>query len=338
MGKYFIEQSPNGMELFYEPYYGEQLRLQDIKRVDNSQIEGIAPMEVMEREGNQVVRYLIGKRRPLEALKQNGMSEEEMLNMLIHITEIILQIEALGMDGSNVLLDKKCIFVDEKTKEFFMLFHSSDYMEGLPGIEGFVKSFLESVQINYNQYNVTKYIEQYLEENNQVNVIDLKEYMVNMKNQLFEQKYYSGQQSLSCRLGDKSIQVEELLEIAAPKLATTKMMEEETIVHKAYLVRCTSGEQIIITKSMFTLGSDENKADYAVKGNGAISRLHAMIINREGSYFIKDLDSTNHTFVNRMLVKGATEMDLLSGCSVILGNEAFVFYHEQETKKEDLLF
>ncbi|MDO5521396.1 MAG: FHA domain-containing protein [bacterium] len=338
MGKYLIEQNSNGMEVYYEPYFGEQLCLQEVEQIGSSHIEGIAPMEIMEREGTQVVRYMIGTKKPLEALGNNGMSEAEVLNMFIQIMEMILQTEALGIGVSNLLLDKKCIFIDKKTKECSVLFHCSDCKTGLPGIEVFIKSVLESIQINYNQYNVTKYIEQYLEENKQINVIDFKEYMVNMKNQLFEQKYYSGQQSLSCRLGDKSIQIEELLEIAAPTLATAKMMEEETVVHKAYLVRCASNEQILITKSMFTLGSDETKVDYVIKGNGAISRVHAMILIREGNYFIKDLDSTNHTFVNRILVKGAKEMDLLPGCSVILGNEAFVFYYEEEQKNEDLLF
>ncbi len=92
-----------------------------------------------------------------------------------------------------------------------------------------------------------------------------------------------------------------------------------------YLIRVNTEERIMITKQNFKVGKANMGVDYTVKGNGAVSRVHAIISSREDVYYIKDNKSTNHTVVNgRTLEEGEIEQ-LTNNCKIMLGNEEFVF-------------
>ena len=92
-----------------------------------------------------------------------------------------------------------------------------------------------------------------------------------------------------------------------------------------YLIRVNTEERIMITKQTFKLGKASMGVDYTVKGNGAISRVHAIITNKDDDYYIKDNKSTNHTFVNgKVIEEGESEL-LTHDCKIVLGDEEFIF-------------
>ncbi len=92
-----------------------------------------------------------------------------------------------------------------------------------------------------------------------------------------------------------------------------------------YLIRVNTEERIMITKQTFKIGKASMGVDYTVKGNGAISRVHAIITNKDDDYYIKDNKSTNHTFVNgKVIEEGESEL-LTHDCKIVLGDEEFIF-------------
>ena len=92
-----------------------------------------------------------------------------------------------------------------------------------------------------------------------------------------------------------------------------------------YLIRTNTKERIMITKQNFKIGKASMGVDYTVKGNGAVSRTHAVITNKDGVYYIKDNKSTNHTYVNnKMVADGESEL-LTHDCKIVLGDEEFTF-------------
>ncbi|MDR3305566.1 MAG: FHA domain-containing protein, partial [Clostridiales Family XIII bacterium] len=94
----------------------------------------------------------------------------------------------------------------------------------------------------------------------------------------------------------------------------------------AYLVRVKTGERIEINGDFLRIGSEANYADYCIMDNRAISRSHATIKKREGEFFIVDTNSTNHTFVDSIMLQSNIEVKLSHGTKIRLGNEEFVFY------------
>lgn len=94
---------------------------------------------------------------------------------------------------------------------------------------------------------------------------------------------------------------------------------------QGYLLRQRTGEKIEMGKPMFKIGKSHLHADYAIEGNPAISRVHALIQQVSGKYVIKDNSSTNGTFVDGVRVLPGEEKELAQGSEIRLGDEKFTF-------------
>lgn len=97
-------------------------------------------------------------------------------------------------------------------------------------------------------------------------------------------------------------------------------------VHFPVLDRVLTGEKILINKAVFRLGKERSYVDYFVNNNNAVSRSHADIIIRGKNYYIKDLNSKNHTYVNNQQIPVQVEIQIYDGDTIKLGNEEFVFF------------
>ena len=91
-------------------------------------------------------------------------------------------------------------------------------------------------------------------------------------------------------------------------------------------VRERTGERFFITKPEFKIGKSRLHADYAIDGNTAISRIHCIVVQKNGVNYIKDNASTNGTFVDENKVEASQEVLLKDGVTVRLGDEIFTFH------------
>lgn len=105
-------------------------------------------------------------------------------------------------------------------------------------------------------------------------------------------------------------------------LNTAMTVEEKT---GAVLLRKKTGQRIAIDKLLFRIGTERSFVDYWVSDNSAVSHSHADIVNHEGTYYIRDNHSTNHTYVNGKMVQVDQEQILKDGDQILLGNEPFEF-------------
>lgn len=113
----------------------------------------------------------------------------------------------------------------------------------------------------------------------------------------------------------------------ASQAASTAAPANNTEVPKVnpYLIRVNTNERVMITKQNFKIGKTGMGVDYTVTGNSAVSRVHAIITNQDGDYYIKDNKSTNHTYVNGKIVNEGENALLTDGCKIVLGDEEFTF-------------
>lgn len=107
---------------------------------------------------------------------------------------------------------------------------------------------------------------------------------------------------------------------------TTVLNPDAMSKSQAYLIRKKNNEKIILNKETFRLGKERNFVDYFISDNTAISRSHANIISRDGEYFVVDTNSTNHTYINGMMLLSGTESKVNGGDVIRLANEEFTFY------------
>lgn len=105
----------------------------------------------------------------------------------------------------------------------------------------------------------------------------------------------------------------------------TTLLKEESVVYP-YLVRMSNRDKVEVNKPVFRIGKERSYVDYFVANNNAVSRLHADIIKKGGTYYLRDNNSTNHTFVNGVMIDVNQERELYDGDALMLANEAFEFH------------
>lgn len=93
-----------------------------------------------------------------------------------------------------------------------------------------------------------------------------------------------------------------------------------------YLIRKNTFDRIDINKPVFRIGKEKSYVDYFIGDNNTISRLHADIISRDNRYYLKDNNSTNHSYINGTMVQGNQEAELFDGAVITLSNEDFEFH------------
>lgn len=94
----------------------------------------------------------------------------------------------------------------------------------------------------------------------------------------------------------------------------------------ATICRLSTDETMVIEENEFYLGKSKKINGFSIDGNQTISRRHAMITRRDGQYYIRDLESVNHTYVNGRKVKFHKEVLLYDGDIIQLANEDFEFH------------
>ncbi len=120
------------------------------------------------------------------------------------------------------------------------------------------------------------------------------------------------------------VKAEEKTEEAAPEpVKTNSLLNAPKAM--PYLIRVNTEERIMLNKATFKIGKASRGVDYSVSGNGAVSRQHAVIIQKDGVCYIKDNKSTNHTYVNDKEVEEGKEEILTHDSIIKLGDEEFLF-------------
>ena len=93
----------------------------------------------------------------------------------------------------------------------------------------------------------------------------------------------------------------------------------------ASLTRISNGERMEISGDMIRIGRQRDAVDFMVTGNKSVSHTHADIIRRYDNYYICDLNSKNHTYLNGDELVSGREYLLHTGDEIRLSNEEFVF-------------
>lgn len=117
----------------------------------------------------------------------------------------------------------------------------------------------------------------------------------------------------------------------APMMDTVVMQEtsllDETgpFLPPARLVHLRTNTVTVIDHQPFRLGKEAGVVDLCISDNTAVSRHHADITYHDGNFYVIDLNSTNHVFLNDRQIAPNTETPLSSGVVLRLADELFRF-------------
>lgn len=96
--------------------------------------------------------------------------------------------------------------------------------------------------------------------------------------------------------------------------------ESPTVDNKILLIRDKKSGKVIELSSGDIIGRSNKGADVFVNLSNpkVISRIHCQVIYREGKWYIKDLNSTNNTFLNSAKLAPNVDYELNNGDTINL--------------------
>jgi S1-C subfamily serine protease len=97
------------------------------------------------------------------------------------------------------------------------------------------------------------------------------------------------------------------------------------IIPRSTITRLVNGESAILNKPLFKIGKERGKVDFCVANNNSISRIHAIISCKDGSFYITDQNATNGTYVNGNKISAGQDVKLNAGDKIKLADEEFDF-------------
>ncbi len=92
---------------------------------------------------------------------------------------------------------------------------------------------------------------------------------------------------------------------------------------RAVLIRQKNLENIEINKPQFFIGRGDPSRDYCINDNMAVGHKHAMIEKREHDYYLIDLNSRNHTYLNEAELEPQRAYKLSSSDKIAFADEEF---------------
>lgn len=91
------------------------------------------------------------------------------------------------------------------------------------------------------------------------------------------------------------------------------------------IIRKSTGETVEINKQVFCIGKADQGVDYKITGNKSISRRHAYITSINGVNYLRDNNSTNHTYLNGQQVYSNMDVVIPNDSVIRFSNEEFIF-------------
>lgn len=100
--------------------------------------------------------------------------------------------------------------------------------------------------------------------------------------------------------------------------------DENEIENKLYSIGKKNHVTIELKKFPFAIGKKEGAVD-AVLADTSISRMHARFFEQDGTLYLEDLNSTNGTYKNGMLLAPHEKVEILPGDEIRFGKLSFLY-------------
>ena len=266
--------------------------------------------DTVETNIDEIIYYTYGKVMGKECFKYNiqgfttikeyiskDISKDKFITMLLNIINTIRKLQFRGVKLKNIILKPEQIFINKNNLKIKMICIPISNKNIDRTLKELLKEIILSAEFDYNEN--CKYVRdilRFVEEN------DCNDFVV---------------------LQDG---IEKCLDDSNKEQSNVPKKTEKREKQQAYLIRLSTDERINIDKPIFRIGKVKHNADYKITNNTAVSRKHAEIIKKNNEYFILDVGSTNHTFINGDRIEEKKEIPLEDGDIIKLGNEEFKIF------------
>ena len=111
---------------------------------------------------------------------------------------------------------------------------------------------------------------------------------------------------------------------------TSRQTEEKSVC----TLDCIGFDRVVDMKKFpFRIGRNAECVDLCIADNPVVSAVHAEITAQFDTFYITDLNSTNHVYINEMEIPPQRKVALADGDHITLGSEKFVFHINEQAQR-----
>jgi hypothetical protein len=265
---------------------------------------------------------------PLAAyLVQKKISKYVFFHIMAQIVEAARIIIEKQFSFERLALDLNYVYIIESTKELQFLYLPVQSDIKFLEVKEFMEKVLRSLSPAEDAENYVADFMDFMKTQNEFELDAIDQFIAegdaDVAKQIARRRPVFGSSSLQTKNRDVQQEGTELFE----KEGTIQLPYYGAAVpESASLIHLKDGEKIAVNKEFFSLGTQQGNVNYCIGGNSTVSRSHAQIIKRNQMYFVKDLNSTNHTYVNGEYVMPGKEIQIFDGDVLMLSDEEFEFH------------
>lgn len=311
-------------------------------------------------ESKHRISYTTPVSIPLRAYMEKGVTIHKLYNVLAQVVEMTKKVDIYGFYLNNLVLHDKLIYVKEITGELYFLYEPLEGRDNNTNVYGFLSDMIAKFKPEDREVlEECRQICAFLDEQGNYRISDLETFIMEVYPQIYQQvpraekgmsgfiassrisyrQHYeansgmtrertassrgaSGFSSANQEGGTLLLKNEEEAGTVLLQEAGTVLLQQRQVL--ARLQRQRTGEQIEIRVNEFRIGKDAG-AEYSIRDNKAVSRQHAVIFCNGSEYFLRDENSTNHTYLNGKMLEPEHMESLCDGDRIRLADEEFLF-------------
>lgn len=336
---------------------GESINQRDIDVLNAKVIRGLMKPTV---EGNRKISYLSPAGVSLADYLSSGITQNDFFLVFAQILEVVKSVNRNSFNINNLVMNLKYTFINLQTKEVHFIYQPIISQTASSSLAYFVYDAAYNTHLTLNEDNrIINDFLMYIRSLKFVSVLPLENYILNVYPQIYNQVkrqkpgqseiiegadvYYRrneweqrkqeayDEEATSVIVDEEQTSLlvddgEETSLLDDSENATSLLSENPECQNFPYLIRKNTYDRIEINKPVFRIGKEKSYVDYFIGDNNTISRLHADILNESGKYFLKDNNSTNHSYVNGKMLLEHQLAELSDGAIITLSNENFEFH------------
>lgn len=224
-----------------------------------------------------------------------GIKKKDFTNIALDLPILIDKLESKYMQKNNLVLNMNYVFYNPKVKKIKYIYLPLIQIEKKDETLDFLRNlpyyvvFTRSENADY----VTKYLS-YFKEKINFSMYEFKELIKKISST------------------EKKERVQEYGNIKEKKLKFAQLLDMDT------------GEKIDIVSQKYVIGKNED-CDLVVNSTH-ISRHHAYISYVDGIYYLVDMGSTNHTYIDGEELERGIPVELHNGMQVKFADKMYKFY------------
>lgn len=247
---------------------------------------------------------------PLKKFLSQEIDKKTAIGFIKSLLQVFIDAQENALNPDHILLGIQSVFYNEKTQRAACIY--VPVQEGILPVRP-LRLFIKEVLVNmmYSEDDEMTWLGnviRYLSHHRQFDCAEFYDFLE--------------QQSIEKEAVSEPEMVEKVEVDAEPIFEEVKKVERTTPHY--FLYRRSDHSAYILGQEDMRIGKAVTN-EITILDNPIISRVHAIISYIDGAYVIQDNDSTNHTFINGIVLNSGDVKELQVNDRILLGNEEFIF-------------